>query len=307
VKVAVTGGAGFIGSWVVDELAERGHEPVVFDPRGRTHNDYEFRLGDIRDATAVTELAAHVDAIIHLAAVLGTQETVGNPFPAADTNLMGGLQVLDAAHHYNLPLVNICVGNWWMNNPYSITKNTVERFVSMYRAEWGDQFSNVRCVNAYGPRQAAAPPFGPGKVRKVMPSFTCRALCNLPLEVYGDGHQVSDCVWVGDVARVLVSALETAGDGHPADVEVGPAEPMTVNEIAERVAGVAATLTGQRAPVVHLPMRPGEEPGARVSAVASTCKHVGVDPDTFTPIEVGVAETVRWFWANRGVTWIPTS
>jgi UDP-glucose 4-epimerase len=298
VKVGVTGGAGFIGSWVIDELESRGHIPVVFDPRGRSHRDVEHRLGDIRDPTAVAELAAHVDAIIHLAAVLGTQETVANPFPAADTNLLGGLRVLDAAHRYQLPLVNICVGNWWMNNPYSITKNAVERFVTMYRDEHQARFSNVRCVNAYGPRQAAAPPFASGKVRKIMPAFICRALAGLPVEVYGDGHQVSDCVWVGDVARALVATLE---HDVGVDVEIGPAESTTVNEVAELV--VAAT--GHRSPIVHVPMRPGEEPGAQVTADPSTLKLVGIRPESLTPIEQGVTETVKWFDENRGVTWTP--
>src|ERR1044071_8690835 len=117
-KIGVTGGAGFIGSHVIDELLDRGYVPVVFDHhRNRLDLDLvqdtvEVFLGDVRDATAMTEFAAHVDGIIHLAAVLGTQETVLNPRPAAESNLMGGLNFLEAITQYHIPGVYIAVGNW---------------------------------------------------------------------------------------------------------------------------------------------------------------------------------------------------
>ena len=93
-KVLVTGGAGFIGSYVVEKLKERGHEPVIFDHYNRGNYPCPVILGDVRDEVAVTEAMAHVDSWIHLAAVLGTQETIANPRPAALSNLMGGLNML---------------------------------------------------------------------------------------------------------------------------------------------------------------------------------------------------------------------
>ncbi|WP_433663823.1 NAD-dependent epimerase/dehydratase family protein [Nocardia sp. CA-128927] len=96
-KVGVTGGSGFIGSYVCEELVRRNHEPVIFDHRRHARpQPYEVMLGDIRDSTSMTELAAHCDGIIHLAAVLGTQETIRQPRPAAETNLVGGLNFLEA-------------------------------------------------------------------------------------------------------------------------------------------------------------------------------------------------------------------
>jgi UDP-glucose 4-epimerase len=95
---------------------------VVFDHHRSGPRDYEVILGDIRDATAMVELAAHCDGIIHLAAVLGTQETIFNPRPAAETNLVGGLNFLEAVSQYDLPGVYIAIGNHWMNNSYSISK-----------------------------------------------------------------------------------------------------------------------------------------------------------------------------------------
>jgi UDP-glucose 4-epimerase len=307
-KVGITGGNGFIGTYVAEELLSRGHEPLIFDHHGHRNRwlpDVEVMLGDVRDATAVTELAAHAEGIIHLAAVLGTQETIRNPRPAAETNVIGGLNVLEAACQYDLPGVYIGVGNHWMNNSYSISKTTVERYVRMFNTDRGTRVNVVRAVNAYGPRQSVAAPFGPGKVRKITPAFVCRALSGMPVEVYGDGEQVSDMVWAGDVARTLVAALETAAAGKTLDrvVEAGPVLSATVNDVARRVIAAAARLGRPEVPLAHLPMRPGEQAGANVTANADTLLLVGIDPGGLVPLEDGIARTVAWYADHEGVTW----
>jgi len=300
--VGVTGGAGFIGGWVRDQLVRDGHQVVVFDHRGRSSET--VMLGDVRDATAVTEFAAHVDGIIHLAAVLGTQETIGNPGPAAETNVLGMVNVLQACRQYGLPLVNIAVGNHWMRNTYSTTKACAARLLEQYRDELGLKAANVRVMNAYGPRQSAPAPYGPAKVRKILPTFACSALSRKPMPVYGDGSQVSDCVSVRDVARVL-SATFTAcarNDVPPVTVEVGPVEHHQVIDIA-RMVGAEAAIYGGIADVELLPMRPGESVGRDVVADVSTLSHVGIDPASFVTIDAGIAETVGWFAQMRNVTW----
>ncbi|WP_329425494.1 NAD-dependent epimerase/dehydratase family protein [Streptosporangium sp. NBC_01495] len=306
-KVGVTGGNGFIGRYVCEELASRGHVPLVFDHRGRTeqHMPWEVMRGDIRDATAMTELAAHCDAIVHLAAVLGTQETITNPRPAAETNLMGGLNFLEAVAQYDLPGVYICVGNHWMDNSYSISKTAVERFVRMFNAHRGTRVNSVRVVNAYGPRQQAAPPFAPGKVRKITPAVVCRALAGMPVELYGGGTQISDMVWVGDVARALVSSLETAAAGTVLNhvVEVGPTTSSTIREVAELVIDLCVARGYERVPIVDLPMRPGETPDTAVTAQNKTLQSVGIDPNSLISLKEGMTRTVDWFIETRGVNW----
>ena len=293
-KILVTGGAGFIGSYVVEKCIERGHEPIIFDHYNR-QEEYPCPviLGDVRDEVAVTEAMAHVDAWIHLAAVLGTQETIDNPRPAAQSNLMGGLNMLAAAKQYNLPGTYIGVGNHWMNNPYSITKTMIERFVSMYNKEHGTRVNIVRAMNAYGPRQRPVPPWGDSKVRKITPSFVCRALTGENIEVYGNGRQISDMCWVGDVAQALVVATEKAAEGNvfPEAVEVGPEHNKTVGEIAHLI----VHLTGSDSQVVNLPMRPGEIPDATVSADVSTLKYVDMTDASLMPIEKGMNITIDWF------------
>jgi UDP-glucose 4-epimerase len=310
-KIAVTGGAGFIGGHVVDELLRRGHEPVIFDHRAKHHAvpDHPDRylpsmLGDTRDEVQVTELAAHVEGIIHLASVLGTQETVANPRPAVMTNVISGMNVFEAAVQYGIPAVNICVGNAGMSNPYSASKTCVESLGHMYVRDRGAKLNQVRVVNAYGPRQLMANPYGVGKVRKIMPAFVARALTGQPIEIYGDGEQVSDCVFVTDVAAALVNALEFAAQGTVLDhvVEVGPTEHMTVNEVARMVAQLARPENGgHESEIVHLPMRPGETPGARIVARNETMHDIGMPPEYLKPLSHGIAETVAWYAEH----WLP--
>lgn len=315
-KVGLTGGQGFIGSWIADELRARGHEVVVFDRHNHVHTpDYwdsrfEFFQGDVRDATAVVELAAHVDGIIHLAAVLGTQETISNPRPSAETNILGSLNVFEAANQYDLPVVYAGVGNHWMRDhgtgAYTISKTAAEDFTRMFNKYRGGRISVVRPVNAYGPGQSVAAPYGSSKVRKIIPSFVCRALAGAPIEVYGDGTQVSDCVYVGDVARVFSGALEyTAEHGALADpVGVGPASSVTVNQVADMVRNeVASRQDTTPVDLVHLPMRPGEVPNAVVRADVGSLLQLPEEfhEDTFMSLRQGIARTVSHYELN----WLP--
>lgn len=314
--VLVTGGGGFIGGYVIEELRKKGYEPVVLDTRYRTiPGDPKIALGDIRDETSVTEAIAHADGVIHLAGVLGTQETITNPRPAAETNILGGLNVFEACAQYKIPLVNIAVGNWWMNNTYSLTKNTMERFADMLNKYRGTKITVVRALNAYGPRQSAIAPWGSSKVRKIMPSFACKALSGQDIEVYGDGEQIMDMIYVADVAAILVRALEvTAETGKPvygigngiptmpsgdlllpSTLEAGSGRMTTVNEIAGLVIDEVERRGYPRVNLVHLPMRPGENAGSVVLGDPRTLAPLGISSSDFMPLEQGVEKSVGYF------------
>lgn len=305
-RVGVTGGAGFIGGYIAEALRSAGHDVLVFDRYGR-RSDMDVMLGDVTDPVAVTELAAHVDGVIHLAAVLGTQETIANPRPSAVTNIMGSLNVFEACAQYNLPCVYAGVGNHWMRQhgtgAYTISKTAAEDFARMFNGYRHGRIAIVRPVNAYGPRQSVAAPYGTSKVRKITPAFVCRALTGANIEVYGDGQQVSDMVHVTDVARTFVAALEhTQRHGAPTmPVEVGPTVSHTVNEVAELVIKAAVDLGYAPVDLVHLPMRPGEVPGATVNADTRTLEQVGVDPNSFVPLDRGIRDTVAWYAEH----WLP--
>lgn len=305
-RVLVTGGNGFIGTYTVFELLARGHEPVILDRVGRIGDfDVEHVLGDIRDATAVTEAFAHVDAFIHLAGVLGTQETISNPRPAAETNILGGLNVLEAAAQYQVPGVNIAVGNYWMDNTYSITKSSVERFVRMFNKNRGTKINVVRALNAYGPGQSIAVPYGPSRVRKIIPSFVCKSLLGEPIEVYGDGSQTMDMCYVGDVAYVLAEAFERAVDGHIFDhaLEAGSGRATSVLEIAEMTRDAVQAYTEESLPAIrHLPMRPGEpDKSVVLGDPDGTLDVIGMDHVDFLTFEEGIALTVK----SYAEEWLP--
>jgi UDP-glucose 4-epimerase len=283
-KILVTGGTGFIGGHVVDRIGADGDEPVVFDRHVRSSSNATM-LGDIRDFEQISGAVSKVDGVIHLAGVLGTQETVHQPRLAAETNIMGGLNVLEACHQSDVPLAYIAVGNYWMDNGYSISKTTVERYCRMYREEHGLTVAIIRAMNAYGPRQVPSEPFGPSRVRKITPAFICRALTNQPIEIYGDGEQVMDMIYVTDVADALVNAVGTIDEW-----DVGTQVDTTVNEIANTVLAIVDS----DMPVSHLPMRPGEP------------EHSVVLADTPWPeavsLEEGLGRTVAWYRDH----WLPT-
>jgi nucleoside-diphosphate-sugar epimerase len=294
-KVLVTGAQGFIGGYVQEELLKRGHTPIAFDryDKGFRPAGSEFFLGDIVDDVAVAEAFAHSDGFIHLAGVLGTQETIKNPNPAAFVNIQGGLNVFKSAAQYDVPGVNIAVGNHWMNNTYSITKSTMERFAAMFNKESGTRINIVRPTNCFGPRQVSFPPYGPSKVKKITPAFVNAAIRNLPIGIYGDGTQVSDMIYVEDVARTLVTAMEHARDGkvYPTAFEVGYGKPITVNEVAEKVIEIA----GSTSVLEHSPMRPGEEEHGVVLANPDTLAPLGITPESFVSLEEGLARTIEYY------------
>lgn len=314
-KVLVTGAHGFIGHYVIDELLNQGHEVLAMDHHHEAAlhrgwpNGVEVFLADVRDRTAVTEAAAHADGLIHLAAVLGTQETIQNPIPSAETNILGSLNVFEAANQYSLPCAYAAVGNAWMAphgaGAYVITKTCAEYFTRMYNKNRGGRIVAIRPCNAYGPGQSVSKPFGWSPVRKITPAFVCRALSGQPIEVYGDGTQVSDMIYVEDVARAFVAALDLAASDReiPEIIEVGPEESHTVNEVAEVVIETCVERGYDPVPLKHLPMRPGEVPNSVVAADTTTLAHLGMDAGKFVSLEEGLARTVDYYIATEGTSW----
>jgi UDP-glucose 4-epimerase len=157
--------------------------------------------------------------------------------------------------------------------------------------------ASVRALNAYGPRQVPVAPYGPSQVRKIMPSFICRALSGEPIEIYGDGEQVMDMIFVQDVANILVLALEHLDSSGAVEhtIQAGTGRKTTVNDIAEAVAKTVVKHAELNVTVTHLPMRPGEDENSVVLADPSTLEILGIKQDQLTPLELGVIHTVAYF------------
>lgn len=293
-RVLVTGGAGFIGGYVVAALTERGLEAAILDRRAVPQRLPAW-FGDVRDATAVSEAVASCDAVIHLAGVLGTAETIDNPWPAIEVNVQGSLNVFQACRQHRKRCAYITVGNHWMHNSYSITKTAAERLAWMFNREHGCKIAVVRALNAYGPGQKAWP------VRKIMPNLILPAVRGEAMLVYGDGLQVMDMIHVRDVAEVMVRALLVDHDQYvfdprqgadsPCRFEAGTGRRTTVLEIAELV---LKEVGGGR--IEHVSMRPGEPPGSVVLGSPDTLRPLydGARPDLID-LETGTRETVAWF------------
>lgn len=283
-KILCTGATGFIGSHVVDEIIKRGHKPVIFDRHKKNLSaEHDFILGDIRDRNAVSEAMSLVDGGINLGGILGTSENVDNPFPAVETNIFGGLNFFEACRLHKKKGVQITVGNWFMNNTYSITKRTLEKFAMMYNKEHGTQIALVRGLSVYGERQKHKP------IRKIAPNFICKALRGEPIVIFGTGNSVQDQIYVKDVAYILVEALLNPNTKLDKVYEAGTGVKTTVNQIAELV----NKLTGNQAGIQHIEMRKGETDEAVVLADPSTLSDLG--DVKLTTLEEGYAKTIDWY------------
>ncbi len=281
-NILVTGGNGFLGKAVGQNLSKRGHTAIVFDRKSPTDI-----LGDIKDAEAVNEAVYNTDAVIHLAGLLGTAELTNNPRLAAEVNILGTLNVFEAIREHKKRAVYITLGNHFMNNTYSITKSTSERFALMFNKEHHTDIRVVRGLNVYGPGQKAAP------VKKFFPNAAIAVLKNEPITVYGDGEQVMDLVYLDDIAEILVRALLVDNIPNNIIYEAGNGQRTTLNYIV----GSMIKLANSRSEIRYMPMRPGEPKGAVVVAtkegLAYTKDYLGFS--NFTPLEEGLKNGLAWY------------
>lgn len=244
--VAVTGGRGFIGSAVVRLLEERGHKPIVLDRP----------YCDILDPCGLEDIAS-VDAVIHLAGILGTSELWQEADQAIDINIKGTLNVLKACRDAGASYVGITLPDVWPNI-YAATKAAALRIALGFHHDDGVPVTHIRAFNAYGIGQK----YGDGHPQKIIPTFASRLLNDEPIPIWGDGEQTVDLVHVDHVAECLVGACFVPGTGQTWDA--GSGHERTVIEVAEMVARAA----DRPLKVEYLPLRRGELPHTRLCATA---------------------------------------
>jgi Nucleoside-diphosphate-sugar epimerases len=262
-RIAVTGSSGFIGSHVIRELQVQDHQPVEIDHQ---------RGIDILSPDLLYNLE-DCEGVIHLAGVLGTSELFDSAEAAVDVNVKGTLRVLQACQELGMRYVGITMPKVW-DNVYQATKQCSRNFASAWHRHFDVPVSHVRAFNAFGPGQKIGLP------QKIIPTFSAHALSGRPIPIWGDGTQHVDLVFVSDVARMLVDALQF-GDDEVFDAGTGQA--MTVNEVAYRVLSLAHSEAG----VEYLPMRRGEHGEGVVATGEGWDKlgwkpHFTVDDLTFT-------------------------
>ena len=302
----VTGGAGFIGSNLVDALIARGDEVTVIDDfsTGRLENlDAAARSGvlvhrvDIRDADrlATTVAAARPDAILHLAAQMDVRRSVADPAFDARTNVEGTINVLEAARAAGARIVNVSTGGAIYGDvdtiptpehvlplpeaPYGQSKYCAERYVGLYERLYGVRGVTVRLGNVYGPRQD---PLGEAGVVAIF--CGCLERGERPT-IYGAGTQTRDYVYVGDVVDGLLSALDH--DAARGEFNLGTGVASSVLDIAAALAPHAAADFTPR----HADARTGE---IDRSCLDVTRARVELDWSARTDLAEGLARTVAW-------------
>ncbi|MCI0816188.1 MAG: NAD-dependent epimerase/dehydratase family protein [Chloroflexi bacterium] len=264
----VTGGAGFIGSHVVDRLVGDGFRVVVVDSlvtgrREAVHGEADFRELDVR-SPRLAELfkAERPDVVFHLAAAASVSGSVRNPAKDARTNVMGSINVLEAARRvgierfvfsstggalYGEPAYLPCDEAHPVRplSPYGAAKSAVEGYVHTIAALGGFEATVLRYANVYGPRQD---PHGEAGVVAI---FARRMLDGRDVVIYGDGEQERDFVYVSDVVEANVKALAGPAGGV---FNIGRGEGTSVNAVF----GALAAATGYARPPKHRPARAGD-------------------------------------------------
>ena len=319
--VAVTGGAGFIGSHTVDRLIEAGHRVVVLDnfstgkranlarwaDRGRhgfagTEPALEVLEVDIADGifaalAPITRAHGPVARIVHLAAQVSVVHSVANPLHDMSVNYGGTLHVLEYARAAGVSKVVLAssaavygdVDTFPVDedlptrplSPYGMNKRASELALGCYGAVHGIGTTALRFFNVFGPRQDPSSPYS-----GVISIFADRARAGRPLTVFGDGAQTRDFVYVGDVVTAVVTAA-TTDRASGAIVNIGTGREITINQLAEAVVAQC----GGRSTIERAPARAGEI-ARSVAATARARELLGFTAST--AFDVGLAETLRW-------------
>ncbi len=285
-KILVTGGSGFIGSYVVKSLLKKGFNVNSLVRKvGDSENKINLFYGNILDKDSVIEAVGHSDGVIHLAGVLGTSETMKRIENSVEVNVIGSLNLFNACHLHKKRAVYISVQNYWMNNPYAISKYTAERFALMYNKESGTKIAILRACNVYGPGQKMSP------VKKIIPNFTISALTGEDITIYGSGNQVVDMIYVEDIAEILVRAIVLDHGIYNMIFEAGYGKGIKAIDIAN----IIIKKTGSSSKIKKIEMRPGEDPENRVVSDINTLKPLKIDQNSLIPLEKGLDITIEWY------------
>ena len=268
----VTGGAGFIGSHLVEALLSAGCKVTVLDnlSSGNLFNlepvmdHITFYKNDIREPEMLGKAADGCDVIFHLAAVVAVQQTISNPVESAMVNDIGTLNVLEAARAKNVRRVVLASSCAVYGDdprlpkqetmtprpasPYAVHKLSAEHYARVYFELYGLETVSLRFFNVYGPRQDPSSPYS-----GVISIFMTKAVSNQVPVIYGDGNQSRDFVYVKDVVKAIL--LAASMDNSAGNVlNIGTGSSVLINRLWE----VIALLGGQRSAPRYEPARSGD-------------------------------------------------
>jgi UDP-glucose 4-epimerase len=286
-KYLVTGGTGFIGRHLVRELA-RNADVVVVDK----WKDTEFDKTNVvvhQGNVAIMgfadwdRLLDGVDTVYHLCGLLGTSELYSRIVEAERVNVLATLTLLEAMRRNGIMrMVYISKPNMWRHNVYTINKENCERYLEMYQAIYGLEATILRPFNVYGPEERIE------HYRKAVPYFIIAALKNEPLEVFGDGEQTMDLIYVRDCVKGFIAAGQPEAVGMT--LELGSGQDVSVNKLASMIIDLAAS----KSEIKHIAMRKGETPHSVIRADTTAMKQV-CGFTTETTLERGLSESINYY------------
>ncbi|MDO9085176.1 MAG: NAD-dependent epimerase/dehydratase family protein [Anaerolineaceae bacterium] len=287
-KILVTGGAGFIGSNIVKRLVDLVHEPVVYDnlSSGYCQNllpQVPFIEADLRNLELLVEAAQGCGVILHLAASVGNKRSIDLPQVDSEINLIGTLNVLEAARYLGinrvvfsssagifgeLKTLPIAEGHPQdPDSPYGTSKLAAEKMCLVYNKLYGMRNICLRYFNVFGPHQRF------DAYGNVIPIFANRLLRKEPIHIFGDGEQTRDFVNVRDVVSAnLKAAFSEEVQGV---FNIGSGARISINQLAQMMQKAA----GLTADIEYLPPRPGDVRDS-LADISKAQKLLGYDPGT---------------------------
>jgi len=315
VRALVTGGAGFIGSTLVDRLLAEGHAVDVVDDlssgslanladaRSNPDSDFTFHRLDIRSPEVVELIARRQpEVVFHLAAQMDVRVSVAKPVFDAEVNIIGSLNVLEGARQGGTRKVVFASSGGTIYgdpdpvelplrethpqqplSPYGVSKKAVGDYLVAYRLLHDLEFTALALANIYGPRQ------NPHGEAGVVAIFSGRLIDGEQCTIFGDGSMTRDYTFVDDVVDAFARAAD-GGDGLL--LNIGTGKETSVRELYDTV----AHYTGSTVEPLYAPERPGELKRSCLDPGRAAI-HLGWKP--WTTIEAGIGQTVDWFRAQR--------
>ena len=310
-KCLVTGGAGFIGSNLVERLLGASFQVQVLDnlSSGLLQNlepfrEYiDFKKGDVRDLATLQETISGVEVVFHQAALVSVPQSIEDPIEAAMVNDLGTLNILEAARHSGVRRVvfaSSCAVYGDLPqlpkkeemdtkplSPYAASKLHGETYARLYKDLYGLETVCLRYFNVYGPRQDPSSPYS-----GVISIFMDKAARGKPPTIYGDGEQCRDFVYVADVVQANLLAAQRENLSSVA-INVGTGKSVTVNTLWKNI----AKLAGVQGEPVRANFRPGD---IRQSVAEISRAHELLDFEPGYSLEEGLRLTWDWYRERIG-------
>jgi UDP-glucose 4-epimerase len=301
-RILVTGGAGFIGSHIVDALITCGHRVVIVDnlSRGKKKNvnpKAKFYKIDIRDKKLENIFKKEKpNFVCHHAAHIDLRESVRDPIFDAENNIIGSLNILQNCVKYKIKkIIFASTGGALYGeakiiptpetypampvSPYGAAKLSIEHYLHYYFKMFGLSYATLRYGNVYGPRQDGRGEAG------VVAIFAEKMLTGKQPTIFGDGCQTRDYVFVGDVVRANLLAVQSKKIGF---YNVGTGAQISVNQLFKKL----VKITGIRVKEIHGPAALGEQKRSCLS-FAKIRRELGWKPNV--ALDEGLQRTVAWF------------